>query len=342
MKNLVAAFALLALTGCAGNYKPTFQHAADAEPVTVYVAPVLNQEEMTVQIVTADSSAATAQYGLIGALVGSVIDSAVNNSRAKKAERRAEVLRDISADYDFIGTAKQTAINVGNHERWKILAIDDPISTDKAAAIAAELFDNSDADAIALLSANYALTPTMDQVRADIDQTIYLRADYTPGKRARADSSRTLSYFSPYHPLDYREFAAGEKAAMKDALQAEYDVMLTRQPDDADELKKTLDAEIKDLDEAETIPDHVAIRETWTAPLLRGYLTQSVDHLAYMLQIDWSTTVVPETAQRTKDQFKAVNHMGMALMDKGEEITRRDGNIIYRSQWGGLYSVPQG
>ena len=84
------------------TFKPTFPITDGEDPQSLHVLPVLDQEEIEVQVVVADSSAGTAQFGALGALVGAIIDTAVTNSRAKKAERKAEVLRAATIDYDFL------------------------------------------------------------------------------------------------------------------------------------------------------------------------------------------------------------------------------------------------
>ena len=78
MKRILMMLAILGMAGCAGNYKTTFDHDAAPEPITVHVVPVVTKEEMDVQILVADSSATSGQFGLIGGIVGAIIDSAVN------------------------------------------------------------------------------------------------------------------------------------------------------------------------------------------------------------------------------------------------------------------------
>ena len=78
---------LLLVTGCA-SYKPTFPTTEAAQTESLYVQPVLHQEEVAVQVVVADSSATTAQYGAIGALVGAIIDSGSTTAGPRKRSAR--------------------------------------------------------------------------------------------------------------------------------------------------------------------------------------------------------------------------------------------------------------
>jgi hypothetical protein len=75
--------------------------AAKLEPLPIPLEPqlsvelVLGQQEMAVDV--PDSSAATAQFGLIGALVG----SAIENAQVQNAEKRVVEVRNRLIDYDF-------------------------------------------------------------------------------------------------------------------------------------------------------------------------------------------------------------------------------------------------
>lgn len=341
MKRIFVMAAILGLAGCAGNYKTTFDHDAAPEPITVHVVPVMTKEEMDVQIQVADSSATSAQFGLIGGLVGAIIDSAVNKRRAIEAERRAEVLRQITAEYDLINAAHQSTLRVGNHERWDILAIDDPTSTVGYDDIANDAFEAGDARAIAVLDFDYALTPSVNQVRVNVTQRIYDRQiEKKSGKNRKPLSTRIFTYYSPAQELVNRPYNDGEKEALTEALKSGYAERIAAHPDERDDLEKSMEAELKDLQESTTIPEPIAIRETWTSELLQTYLDQSINHVAFMIRHDWEAATVPEEAERTEDTILVVNANGMTMQDKGKDIGRLDSNEVYRSQWGNIYSIP--
>ena len=340
MKQLLAVLATLSLVGCAGSYSTTFDRTADAEPVTVHVAPVLNQEEMAIQFVATDSSAATAQFGLIGALVGSVVDATINAANARKAERKAEFIREMTADYDFVQSAHQSALTIGQSDLWNILAVNEPIATEEGDAIAAEILAAGEADAVVLLNVEYALTPSLQQVRADLNQEVYLRNDFVERGKARVSSRRAITYLSPLQTLDYRAFREGEKEELTEALKADYATLIESRPEEADDLQKALEKELEELEELEVIPDEVAIREGWTTELLTLYLDQSVRHLAEMVRLDWTARIVPEPEERGKDEFNVITQAGTGWTEKGFKIGELDDNTIYRSRWGSIYSVP--
>lgn len=341
MHRLVLVLLVLVLSGCAGNYKTTFNHAEAVGPITVEIVPVVAKEELDVQIVVADSSAATAQYGLIGALVGAVIDSAVNKRNAIVAERRAEVIRTLTGEYDIVSTAHKTTLNIDNHERFEVLTVNDPTTSVGWDDLANNAFESGDAQAIAVLDFDFALTPTANQVRVNVDQRIYLRSTEKKSDRNRKpESVRSFTYFSPAQPIVSRPFEEGEKDELLKYLRSDYEERMTAHPEEKEDLEKSMKAEIKDLEEAETIPENLALLETWTTEQLTRYLDQSITHISFMLHHDWVSHTVPEEAVRTEDQFPVVNANGMTLMDKGKDIGRLDENEVYRSQWGNMVSVP--
>lgn len=341
MHRLFLVFSVLVLSGCAGNYKTTFNHAEAVGPLAVEIVPVVAKEELDVQIVVADSSAATAQYGLIGALVGAIIDSAVNKRNAIVAERRAEVIRRLTGEYDIVEAAHKTALNIDDHERFNIISVNSPTTSVGWDDLANNAFDSGEADAIAVLDFDFALTPTANQVRVNVDQRIYLRSTEKKSDRNRKpESMRSFTYFSPAQAIVDRPFKDGEKEELLEYLRSDYEERLAAHPEEKDDLEKAMQAEIEDLEKAETIPENLALLETWTTEQLTRYLDQSITHIAFMLHHDWASQTVPEQDVRTEDQYPVVNANGMALVDKGKDIGRLDENEIYRSQWGNIYSVP--
>lgn len=341
MKRIFLVLTALAVSGCAGTYKTTFDHEAAPEPISIHVVPVVAKEEMDVQIVVADSSAATGQFGLIGGLVGAIIDSAMNKRAAIEAERRAEILRDLTVEYDLLGAAHQSTLRVGNDDRWKILTVEEPVTTVGWDDAANDAFESGDAAAVAVLDFDFAMTPLINQVRVHVDQRIYLRSDEKKSKRNRKPQSlRSFTYYSPVHALVTRPYNDGEKEALVDAVKSGYAERMVAHPEEAEDLQKSMEAELEDLEESTVIPEPVSFRETWTAEMLTSYLDQSIDHIAFMLRHDWEAATVPEEEVRTEDEFLIVNANGMTFKDKGKNVARLDQNTVFRSQWGNIYSVP--
>lgn len=341
VKRILIAVAAMALAGCAGSYKPTFDHAERVEPISVHVAPVLSKEEMDVQIVVADSSAATAQFGLIGGLVGAVVDSAINRRNAIKAERLAEIVREKTVEYDLFSAATRSAA-VGDGERWTVVEAEEATTSVGYDDIANNAFNASEAEAVVVLAFDYALTPAVNQVRVNVDQRVYLRSTPKSNNRNRKpESLRTFTYYSPQVELVQRPFDDGEKERLIGLLKEDYAERIAARPDERDDLEKARDSEVEELTKADVIPLVLAIHEAWTPELLTGYLDQSVEHIAFMLRHDWETATVPDDpAARSEDEYLTINAYGQSFITKGKDVGRKDDNEIYRSQWGHMHSMP--
>ena len=342
MNRIVILVAALSMAGCAGTYKPTFEHAERVEPISVHVIPVVTKEEMDVQIVVSDSSAVSGQYGLIGAMVGAVIDSAINRKNAIAAEVLAEVTRELTQEYDIIAAAKQSVEGVGGSERWRVLMIEDPVSTVGWDDIANNAFDAGEAEAVVVLDYDYALTPAANQVRVNVDQRVYLRStEKKGGKNRKAESLRSFTYYSPQVTLVARPYNDGEKDEILELVREEYGERIAARPEEKDDLEKAMEKQLEEIQESDTIPLPRAMRESWTPELLAKYLDESTQHIAFMLRHDWETATVPEDqAIRTEDTYMTINANGMAFTDKGKDVGQLDANQVYRSQWGHMYSVP--
>ncbi|MEM1261353.1 MAG: hypothetical protein AAGH76_03075 [Pseudomonadota bacterium] len=305
----------------------------------VYVQPFLLQDELAVQVVIQDSSASTAQFGLIGALVGSAIDSAINNSRAKQAERKAEVLREATSSYRLVVNYRETVDVESSGSGWSVISTGEVSADTDTRDTVEKILEDSNVTAVAVLSGNYQLVPTLDQVSVSITQDIYRRPDKS-STRLRPDTTKVFQYLSPRHPVDYRSFVAGEKELLKTSITTQYEQAIATQPDEEKTLRKALEEELDELDESETVPDDVAIAETWNGDLLIKYLEQSKQHLRFMVEYDWNERVVPETDKESLQEYFVVNDFGVNAKVKGRYIGMLDSNTIYRAQYGAIHSVP--
>lgn len=339
MRSIYAMAAIILLSGCV-SYSPTFP-AADVEgPETLQLVPILSQEEMAVQVVVADSSAVTAQYGLIGALVGSVMDAAMNNSRAKKAERKAEVLRAAAQDYDLIANLSEAIRPQAESTNWIIGGVGDVTAETDWSDNVERALAEGDADTAVLLSGTYQLVPTSDQISVVIDQRVYPKDKRGRSGRYMASSSRRFTYHSPVHPLDLRPFGDGEKELLKSAISLEYEQAIATQMDEEDDLRRALERELEEIDEATNIPEDIAISETWTPELIARYLDEAQSHLSHLIAVDWNEVESPEMTSDVLEDFWAVGVMGTRLRQKGLRLDTLDSNVLYRSRDGSLYSVP--
>lgn len=336
VRNLAIAFSLFVVSGCA-SYEPTFTSPVGPEPTVLYILPIVQQEEIAVRAGTSNTAAATGmQYGVVGAVVGSMIDSAMNEHAVRKAERKAEVLRESAAGLDLrehIGEATALASGHG----WVVKAVGDVTSNMAIEDQVVEILKDREIDAVMVLSATYLLTSQVDQLIVSIDQQVYPR--FIPDK-ARLTSRKNISYQSPVHPITYRPFAEGEKDQLKRAIEWEYEQEIVMQPTKETELRRSLRAELRELDDATQIPDYKAIAEAWPPHLLSGYLDQAKRHLRHMLEIDWSEREKADMSIANLGELYAVLPDWRRIKQRGVLMDTLGGNEIYRMKSGDLYSVP--
>ncbi|WP_348675107.1 hypothetical protein [uncultured Abyssibacter sp.] len=100
-RSALAIVALLVLfSGCVAQrpvFEPDIQTAIRDTGTTL----IVDQEEINATYIVQNSSAATAQFGLIGGLIGAVVDASVNSTRAKTAEERVADIRNAILGFDF-------------------------------------------------------------------------------------------------------------------------------------------------------------------------------------------------------------------------------------------------
>ncbi|TYK67360.1 hypothetical protein [Colwellia echini] len=92
--------ATIFVTGCSVTpAKVALQKNSPTHKVNVY--SVIEQEQLNALYPIQDSSAVSAQFGLVGALVGGAIDGSANNSAAETAEENLVAIRYELKDLDF-------------------------------------------------------------------------------------------------------------------------------------------------------------------------------------------------------------------------------------------------
>lgn len=160
MKIWVVIVSFLLMSGCA-TYSPIVQETDKESIQTLRVISLVPQEEIKVQINIQNSSAAGAQFGLLGAIVSAAIDSSVNNSRAKKSEAQSDNLRNALMDVD-VTKAFHDAVRKGVESiSWaEVTAFEIRNKFDRKDMnkLAAEMKE----DAVLVVTSNYSLTPKQE------------------------------------------------------------------------------------------------------------------------------------------------------------------------------------
>ncbi len=96
---VLLAVAVTLLSGCATPVRVPISSDSQTQLGEVKGIVGLQQQEIGTEITPSNASAATAGFGLIGGITGAIIDSSINDSRAKKAEAAVEPVRDALINY---------------------------------------------------------------------------------------------------------------------------------------------------------------------------------------------------------------------------------------------------
>lgn len=148
----LALGALLASTGCATATRVGLSDSQRAQVGSVKTVAALSQQELGVAIVESKAGAA---YGIIGA----VIDSSVNNSRAKTAEAAVVPVRDALVSYDAAAALGAALNRELRPVPWlKRNVVETRALPDTKAAVA-ELLKKGGADMLLLVQTDYRLAP---------------------------------------------------------------------------------------------------------------------------------------------------------------------------------------
>ncbi len=99
-KFIIIIFVSIFVSGC--KVTPTkLVYSAPPSNKVINVYSLIPQDELGALYPVQNSSAVTAQFGLVGALVGAVIDTSVNMSNAQVAERNLEGIRNELINLEF-------------------------------------------------------------------------------------------------------------------------------------------------------------------------------------------------------------------------------------------------
>lgn len=193
------AAAVLSTTACAPGMLNRPLDTTKRETVgKADVVGVVPQADLYAAIVVADSSAATAQYGLLGALIGSAIDGGVNASRSKDAEAAVRPLRDGLLGYTFEAQLAQELDRELAGLTWLGA---NPMTLSKKGEIGAKnaVVYASKAATVLLVHADYHMSPDFSKLIVTADAT--LAQVPTPEERSSkkrktgpAEKSKALYY----------------------------------------------------------------------------------------------------------------------------------------------------
>lgn len=340
MKRSPLVFIVLTLSACATGYQPTFMHDENSVATTLEVIPILNQEELVVEVLLQDSLILGAQFGMIGGVVSALVDSEVNFMRAREANEQAEGLRQTMAGYDLVNDFDKIVapLNLGNN--WAVVNTDKTTVTADYKELVTNKFALGTADVVVLLSGRYHLKTELDQFSVIVRQSTFHREDYIESNKLKVRKVTTYTYFSPKHALNYRSIQPEEKDQYKSLVRRGFKERIAAKPDSLRELTNKMNKKLRKIDKSKVIPDHLAIADTWTADLLQKYLAQAKLQLTEMIRFDWDQTTPPPPEAYVK-KFITPHPSGYSTRHTAASVAEGENYEVLLTEAGLYFSFPK-
>ncbi len=156
----------------------------------------VSQEEVGVSIEVSNAGvAAGASFGLIGALIGSAIESGINNTRAKEAEAVAAPIRTAMVGYDARAKVEAALTReLAGHPLLKATVLEQRRDAKLDRSAIETMLDRCTEDAVLLVDFNYQFTPTFDHL------VVTTVASFLPTKKAQSPELAKLAGAPPTEP----------------------------------------------------------------------------------------------------------------------------------------------
>ena len=171
-------------SGCAVHYKHDITEEVKSNTNKLNVAVIVHQEEISGQYIYQNSAGVSAQFGLLGGLVGSVIDAGINSSRAEDAEEAVKPYREAIIDFDYSHQLSNkiknnlTQINWVERLEYKELTVPTEFK--------AESLLNGEKDLLALvIEPSYSLTPHFSRVHVSARITLVTNQNKKTKKKSK-------------------------------------------------------------------------------------------------------------------------------------------------------------
>lgn len=212
MKKWIVILTLTLISGCA-TYSPIIPVAEKERIKTLRVISLVPQEEIKIQINQANSGAAAgAQFGLLGALVGGIVDASVEGGRAKKSESYADLLRNTLMGEDVTSKLHESVRQGVKDIDWADVTkfeVRRKLDREDKKALATEMEE----DAVLIITSTYSLTPKQEIIEVDSISRLYEPKTPSAGKKYKIlspvkGSSSVLRFQSDFASEDLKKVNA--------------------------------------------------------------------------------------------------------------------------------------
>lgn len=194
-KGIATAILMLTLSACATQYHVPVYDNIPEKITSTDVTVGLNQEELYVKFVRADSSATSAQFGLLGALIGSAIDASVNSSKSEDAEALAKSIRDAVVDVNFSDEFSTAVSAELSNVNW-LKANDVKVAHSFDANNTKTYITQSNGGAALIITTNYFMSPDVKSFNINCNVVLYPNDEHAKmiAKQNRPDEEEPVLY----------------------------------------------------------------------------------------------------------------------------------------------------
>lgn len=160
----------------------------------------LNQEEIYMKFRQADSSSATSQYGFLGALFGSLIDSAINSSESEDAEKLVKPVKNALININFEKEMTSALNSKLRTLKW-LRADNTSVISSYNDDMTSEIIEKSKSSAVLMIRPDYYIST--DARSFKIDTTVILYPSNSKlkniSKIERPDEEDKIIYRNLFH-----------------------------------------------------------------------------------------------------------------------------------------------
>lgn len=307
------------MTGCASVPPQKVPLALESnhlnKPIKVF--SLVEQDEINAVVPIVNSSGATAQFGLIGLMIGGAIDASTNKSAANRAEKNLSPIRDHLIHFDFRAMIeKQLSQQLLNSD---VLNVSQVISIKSADEIQNHVRDG---EAYMLVSSNYTLSA--DFRVPFVNSRVSLDANAPDKSKPNILYKNTLTFYGKQVPAVVK--TQQDIDAKISELEENYNNLSVK------ERRKTKYDHKKSLKDARTPynqDDKIAIAtKTWAENNtydLKNELSAGIAFVATQL-----TTDIKDTTAHTIYESQASTIQGYPSSRKSILVGETDSRIILR------------
>jgi len=333
VKKILAVVIIAILSGCASTYKIPMTKEFYESKKGIHLGTFMAQKEIDARMpISTAGSAVGVQFGLLGALIGSAIDSSNNNNNLTNKENQIAPLRDSLIDFDINHLYHEEATKTVNTFEWmNIYKITNVSDYERV------VFDED--QYFLKLDSSYALTKNFDSLEFFTYATIYKIKKTSKKKDKETVLFRNLyKYVSPVSALVQRSDEESNQARL--SIEQWYETEILK----LDELKKSkrkakrrslTKSKNKKLEE-QTGPytwgeRNLAMAKYWSkndAALIKQHLNEALVEVSKMIKLDLSD--LKPIDEYKKDKSIETYKRGLQVVAKSE------GRVIVRDIESGM------